>query len=361
MGILPAVEPEHPARRIGRRDARPLRQARTPDATLCAYQVAYTRSQVFYLGRMKTIIIAASVCFLSSNFHLAPNAVAQTAGDWNVRDHIPLEKFVVQSHRGAGVLAPENTIEAFELGWKMGTVPEADLRTTSDGFIVAFHDEDFSRVVKGASEELKKKGVKDLTFGELSALDVGSWKGESFVDRHVSKMTEVFALMKGRPQRRLYLDIKNVDLKQLASEVKDYTVERQVILASTKHDIIREWKKLVPASDTLLWMGGEEPKLKKRLEDLRKTNFDGITQLQIHIHLREGVEANEPFTLSKKFLTAAGTELRSHGILYQTLPYDTVEPKVFWTLMDLGIASFSTDYPDAALKAIRDYYAQTKH
>jgi hypothetical protein len=37
------------------------------------------------------------------------------------------DKFIIQSHRGAGDLAPENTLDAFELGWRLGTHPEAML------------------------------------------------------------------------------------------------------------------------------------------------------------------------------------------------------------------------------------------
>ncbi len=39
---------------------------------------------------------------------------------WNVRDHIPLDRIAVQAHRGAGDLAPEGSLEAFELAWKLG-------------------------------------------------------------------------------------------------------------------------------------------------------------------------------------------------------------------------------------------------
>ena len=74
-------------------------------------------------------------------------------------------------------------------------------------------------------------------------------------------MSEVFATMTDKPERRLYLDIKEIDLKQLASEVRAARVSAQVILASTKYPIIREWKKLVPESGTLLWMGGTEEAL----------------------------------------------------------------------------------------------------
>jgi glycerophosphoryl diester phosphodiesterase len=275
----------------------------------------------------------------------------------NARAHVPLGDFVIQSHRGAGVLAPENTLGAFELGWKLGTVPESDLRTTRDGVIVAFHDPDFSRVVKSASPELQKKGVKDITFAELEKLDVGSWEGKQFEGRHVSKMTEVFALMTGKPERRLYLDIKNVDLKQLAGEVRDAQVEKQVILASTHYPVICEWKKLIPEGQTLLWMGGPEKQLKKRIAALRAANFDGVTQLQIHIYLNTNSASAGPFTLSRQFLKSTGEEVRSHGILYQALPYNTTDPKVDWQLLDLGFDSFATDHPKLTLKAVRDYYA----
>lgn len=193
---------------------------------------------------------------------MIPLMLLLMTSDYNVRDHVPLERFIVQAHRGAGELAEENTLEAFELGWQLGCIPESDLRTTKDGVIVAFHDNNFARVVKNVAAGMKEKGVKDVTFAELQKLDVGSFRGEQFKGRHVSRMSDVFALMSGKPQRRLYLDIKNVDLEQLAKEVHAAKVEAQVILASTKYkEIIRPWKKLVPQSSTLYWMGGTEAEL----------------------------------------------------------------------------------------------------
>src|SRR5690348_16802117 len=218
---------------------------------------------------MKQLLLA--ILLFSAPIALAANPMPSTSqSTWNVRDHIPMDKIIVQAHRGAGELAEENTLEAFQLGWKLGCVAESDLRTTEDGVIVAFHDNNFERVVKGVSKEMAKKGVKDVTFDELRKLDVGSWKGDSFTGRHVSKMSEVFALMTGHPERKLYLDIKNVDLKELAKEVRAAKVEPQVILASTKYDIIHQWKKLVPESQTLLWMGATEnpePYLTKRFDE----------------------------------------------------------------------------------------------
>jgi glycerophosphoryl diester phosphodiesterase len=280
---------------------------------------------------------------------------------WNVRDHIPLEKFVIQSHRGAGELAPENTIEAFELGWKLQTYPEADIRMTKDGVIVAFHDNNFARVVKGIAPEMAKKGVADVTWDELSRLDVGSWMGEDFKGRRVSRISEVFDRMKGRPERHLYLDIKNVDLKKLAAETQAAGVEGQVVLASPKHEIIREWKAMVPKSDTLLWIGGTEESKRKLIDTLRATNFADITQIQVHVRLpgdAKDVQPGEPFSPSRAFLRELSRELADRKILFQTLPYGAKDPAIYAQLLDSGLASFATDHPEITWKAVREYYAR---
>ncbi len=287
------------------------------------------------------------------------SAVKPFKAAWNVRDHIPLEKFTIQSHRGAGELAPENTLEAFELGWKLGTIPEADVRTTNDGVIVAFHDNDFSRVVRDIGPELKTKGVADVSFAELSQLDVGAWRGDEFKGRRVSRMTDVYALMQQHPERRLYLDYKDAELQQLADEVSGYGIESQVILASSKHPLLRRWKKLLPNSGTLLWIPGTETQKRAAMEAARKTDFDGITQLQIHVRMpgdATDIQPGEPFSPSRQFLGEVSIELAERGILFQTLPYGATDAVTYSQLLDAGLASFATDYPNVTLKAVRDYY-----
>ena len=290
---------------------------------------------------------AASVACLLSSVFIA------NAQDWNVRDHIPLDDFVIQSHRGAGNLAPENSRETFELAWGLKTIPEADLRTTRDGVIVAFHDNNFARILPGALPEMKEKGIEDLTWDEVAALDIGAWKGRKFAGQRVPRMEAVYAQMKEQPGRRLYVDIKNVDLAQLAREAKAAGVADRLILASTKYEIIREWKSLAPESFTLHWMGGTEAELEKRLEVLRGEKFAAIDQLQIHVKPEK-----DGFTPSAAFLKKTGAELREHKILFQTLPWQSRDKALFRELMDLGVASFATDFPDFAAETVRDYYAE---
>jgi glycerophosphoryl diester phosphodiesterase len=293
---------------------------------------------------------------------LAFSQEAKLKSPWNVRDHIPVDQFIIQSHRGAGELTEENTIEAFEVGWKLKTYPEADIRMTKDRVIVAFHDENFARVVKGVSPELAKKGVKDLTWDELRQLDVGSWKGEEFKGRRVIRMADVFATMKGEPERHLYLDIKNVDLHKLAAEVEAAGVEKQIVFTSPKHELIRQWSSLVPGTDTLLWIGGTEAAKREAIETLKKANFEGITQVQIHVRLpsetKEKIEPGEPFTPTRAFLIEMSQELSKRGILFQTLPYGAKDESIYKQLLDLGLASFASDHPDVTWRAVREYYAE---
>jgi glycerophosphoryl diester phosphodiesterase len=269
-----------------------------------------------------------------------------------------MQHALVQSHRGGGALTPENTIESFIATWALGAVPEADLRTTRDGVIVAFHDTTFARVVKDVRSGLRHKGVQDVTFQELSALDVGAWKDDAFAGQRVCSLAEIFTLMRRRPDRALYLDIKDVQLPRLADLVREFDVADQVIVAAPDEHLLRDWKQAVPQGQTLLWMGirgtGDEATLRQRLERLRDEDFAGITQLQIHVETRRN-DGDWLFKPSLELLRKTAGELRSAGVLFQALPWECGDVEVYRALLRAGVQSFASDYPDVALRVLREW------
>lgn len=267
------------------------------------------------------------------------------------------DEFIIQSHRGAGNLAPENTIISFELAWQIGTVPEADVRSTADGVIVAFHDNDLKRLAPEADPAMLPKSINELDWGVVSALDVGSYKGAQYRGLRVPKITEVLDEMRGRPERWLYLDVKKLPLDQLADLVRERDVDRQVVLASTKYDHIHEWKALLPSSNTLLWMGENEPRLEERMAELRGTGFADVTQLQIHVNVGD-LAATDPFAPSSAFLSEAGREIRARGILFQVLVKGSDDARAYQKLMDLGVESFATDDPLVTLEVMREHHCR---
>jgi glycerophosphoryl diester phosphodiesterase len=99
------------------------------------------------------------------------------------------------AHRGASGYAPENTLASFRLALEMGAkAVELDVHQTKDDELVVIHDEDLRRVGR------RKGRIKDLTYEELSKVDVGSWFDPCFSNERVPKLSEVFDLTAGKAE-----------------------------------------------------------------------------------------------------------------------------------------------------------------
>ena len=79
------------------------------------------------------------------------------------------------AHRGAGKLAPENTLSAFRLGaahgWRMF---ECDAKLSADGVLFLMHDTDLARTTNAQGTGSER------TMGELAQLDAGSWHSRAY-------------------------------------------------------------------------------------------------------------------------------------------------------------------------------------
>jgi glycerophosphoryl diester phosphodiesterase len=79
------------------------------------------------------------------------------------------------AHRGAGKLAPENTLAAFRLGASHGyRMFECDVKLSSDGVPFLMHDATLERTTNG-------HGIGgDCPWSELSQLDAGGWHSRAY-------------------------------------------------------------------------------------------------------------------------------------------------------------------------------------
>ena len=79
------------------------------------------------------------------------------------------------AHRGAGKLAPENTLAAFRLGAAHGfRMFECDAKLSADGVVFLMHDATLERTTNG-------HGVGgEQTWHALSQLDAGGWHSRAF-------------------------------------------------------------------------------------------------------------------------------------------------------------------------------------
>ena len=79
------------------------------------------------------------------------------------------------AHRGAGTLAPENTMAAFRKGAEYGyRMFECDAKLSADDVVFLMHDATLQRTTNG-------HGVGgEQSWQELSQLDAGSWHSRHF-------------------------------------------------------------------------------------------------------------------------------------------------------------------------------------
>ncbi|RLG78945.1 MAG: glycerophosphodiester phosphodiesterase [Thermoprotei archaeon] len=105
--------------------------------------------------------------------------------------------FSVIGHRGAAGRAPENTLKAVEYGIKVGAdVVEVDVRSTRDGVLVVFHDQDLLRLT-GINKRLR-----ELEYPWIE--ENVRVKGE-----HIPKLDEVLEAVKDRVC--LFVEVKEPD------------------------------------------------------------------------------------------------------------------------------------------------------
>lgn len=297
-------------------------------------------------------------------FATASACVLAADGDalWTIRSK-PRDTITVVAHRGAGDLAPENCLSSLELTWKMGGVPEVDVRTTKDGRIMMFHDGNFQRVCPNESEEIRKSSVEKMTYDEVRKLDIGIFRGEEHRGERVLSIEDIVEALKADSKRKVVIDVKNVDFQKLSDAVAD--VREQVILTSGSEADLQRWAKInVEFYDTALWMGlgsYTDADVEKRFESLRKNDFAGIKRLQIHVTK----DADGSLKPSAACIRACANECRERGIEFQTMPWRTKTCPELATdipfhkeLLNLGTMGFGTDRPDCAFQALDEFYAE---
>ncbi len=106
------------------------------------------------------------------------SGLAEAVSDW------PLPFWI--AHRGAGKLAPENTLAAFRLGAAHGyRAFECDVKLSRDGVAVLLHDASLERTTNG-------RGLAaELDWASLSQLDAGAWHGRLFAGEPVASLSAV--------------------------------------------------------------------------------------------------------------------------------------------------------------------------
>lgn len=152
------------------------------------------------------------------------------------------------AHRGANLLAPENTIAAFLIAKKLGaTWIEFDVMLAACGEAVVFHDDTLERTTNGFGN------VCDYPYRLLSTLDAGSWFDPRFAGERIPSFREVIAVIQ-KTSLRANVEIKAVPgseqavVEKVLRDIKQYWTAEMAppLLSSFSVPVLQHIRQLSP-------------------------------------------------------------------------------------------------------------------
>jgi len=187
----------------------------------------------------------------------------------------------IVAHRGASHKAPENTLAAVRLAWKLSAdAVEIDVRLSKDGVPVVIHDGDTKRVTG------KKIKVHEKTAAELEKLDVGRRRGEEWAGQGIPTLEAVLAELPAG--RKLFVEIKGGP--KLVPHVKK-VIEKsgrkpaQVVIIGFSLKAMQAAKRALPAHE-VSWLvrmsrdkksGQWRPPVEEMIAKARKAGLNGLS------------------------------------------------------------------------------------
>lgn len=176
-------------------------------------------------------------------------------------EKIPSKPIEVVCHRGASIVAPENTLASAEaaLAWGAAYL-EIDLRTSRDGVFYVIHDATVDRTTDGSG------AVEELTSTEIDALDAGSWFGEPFQGQCVPRFESYLDAVDGRAG--LYVEIKKADPDTVIDLLERRGMLERCFFWSFDSELVHDMRRRFPGV-TLMARPQDFPSLEAAVESLQ--------------------------------------------------------------------------------------------
>lgn len=158
---------------------------------------------------------------------------------------------IIVAHRGSSAIAPENTLAAFKRAVDDGAdAVEFDVRLTSDGEVIVFHDSHLQRTTNGRGR------VEECALADLKHLSAGAWFHRSFSSERIPTLDDVLELLHGQVgvnveiktdlHRRRHSDI----LHRCCSVIRKHRAESYVLVSSFHHPFIKDVRRILPSVAT---------------------------------------------------------------------------------------------------------------
>ncbi|MDR1711942.1 MAG: glycerophosphodiester phosphodiesterase [Propionibacteriaceae bacterium] len=232
--------------------------------------------------------------------------------------------FLAIAHRGGSLhpanIGHENTLEAFQVAADLGyRYFETDVHATSDGVLVAFHDNHLDRVTDGAGS------IREFGYSQLRRLRVG---GEY-------RIPTLLELLEAFPDARFNIDIKSEGAERpLAEVIAETGCHERVLVTSFSWSRLRKFRKLM---DRPVAIGAGSLAVAAQLAAFKAgwaAHFSQAAALQVPVR-RMGIQV-----VDAKFVRLA------HASGYKVHVWTIDNPAQMGQLIDLGVDGIITDRID---------------
>ena len=222
--------------------------------------------------------------------------------------------FINYAHRGASSYAPENTMEAFHLGIRMGANGiETDVQRTKDGILVLFHDDTILRMTG------KPGKIQDYTYDELLTMPVSNYGLSGKIPR-LEEFLEAFAHL----DLQFAIEFKEAFTEQQTIDLLDrFQMREKTVLTSFKLECLMRAKLYAPQY---------------------KAGYltDDVNPMVIKVLKTMGVEQVCP---KGKLITPDLVE-QLHGEGFSVRPWGVKSEVRMQAIYDAGVDGMTVNFPD---------------
>jgi glycerophosphoryl diester phosphodiesterase len=247
------------------------------------------------------------------------------------RPKLPFSKnrFIVISHRGNHVEAPENTLTSYENAINVGAdYIEIDLRTTKDSALVIMHDGTIDRMTNG------KGKVSELTLSELLAYQVKEQSKPEWGKFSIPQFEEVLKLVKNKIN--IYLDFKEADVSKTYQMLLKYGVEKQVIVYINYPLQAKKWMEIAP----------QMPLIVSFPDNIRDSSTLAVFLKQYPVSVLDG-------SYKEYNRSMVNTAHQNKTIVWPDIQH-TNESEFWEEAIELGFDGLQTDHPEALIKFLKN-------
>lgn len=152
---------------------------------------------------------------------------------------------LISGHRGANMIAPENTMASADSCIKYGIdYMECDVCISKDSVFYILHDSTLDRTTNGTGN------ISEWMSADIDTLDAGSWFSPEFAGQHVPRFADLLRKAKSGGLK-ITVDYRSGDLKKLLSLIQEEGMTENCCFTFSDENDAKMFRRLAPEIKTL--------------------------------------------------------------------------------------------------------------